>query len=92
MLSGVAWKGIPSSSIGGTGPYIPKVLLGIVDSEEERESRRQYYREKEQDDKVTKCIKAVKALRKAGMISAMVANELESKVHDDKGTLFHFLC
>jgi hypothetical protein len=85
MLSGVAWKDIKSSSVGGVGPYIPKVLLGIVDSEEEREARRQFYREKKRDEQIKSCIAAIKMLRKEGMISAVVATELESKVHDNDG-------
>ena len=86
MLSGVAWKDIQSSSVGGFGPYIPKVLLGIVDSEEERESRRQFIREKKRDEQIKSCITAVQMLRKEGMISAVVATELESKVHDEDGS------
>lgn len=85
MLSGAAWKDIQSSSIGGVGPYIPKVLLGVVDSEEERESRRQFYREKKREEQVKSCIAAVQMLRKEGMVSAAVATELESKVHDNDG-------
>ena len=86
MLSGVAWKDIQSSSVGGVGPYIPKVLLGVVDSEEEREARRRTYREKKRDEQVKSCIAAVKMLRKEGMISEVVATELESKVHDNDGS------
>ena len=86
MLSGVAWKDVQSSSVGGVGPYIPKVLLGIVDSEEEREARRQFYREKKQDEQIKSCTTAIKMLKKEGMISAVVATELESKVHDNDGS------
>lgn len=85
MLSGVAWKDTTSSSIGGTGPYIPKMLLGKFDSEEERESRRRFYREKKRDEQVRNSITAVTLLRKEGMISAAVASELESKAHDHDG-------
>jgi hypothetical protein len=85
MLSGVAWKDTTSSSMGGIGPYIPKMLLGKIDSEEERESRRRFYREKKRDEQVRNCTIAVKMLRKEGIISAAVASELESKVHDNEG-------
>jgi len=83
MLSGVAWKDTPSCSIGGTGPYIPKMLLGRFDSEEERESRRKYYREREQVKRVRDGMIAVKMLKKDGIIADTVAEELESKVEDD---------
>jgi hypothetical protein len=86
MLSGVAWKDTPSCSIGGTGPYIPKMLLGKFDSEEERESRRKYYREREQVKRVRDGMIAVKMLKKDGIIADTVAEELESKVEDDHGT------
>jgi len=85
MLSGVAWKDIQSSSVGGVGPYIPRVLLGIVDSEEEREARRQFYREKKRNEQIKSCVRAIKMLKKEGMISAVEATELESKVHDNDG-------
>ena len=89
MLSGVAWKDTTSSSMGGTGPYIPRMLLGKIDSEEERETRRRFYREKEKDEQVRNCLTAVKMLRKEGIISATVASELESKVHDNEGAPHH---
>jgi len=87
MLSGAAWKDIASSSIGGAGPYIPKLLLGRFDSEEERETRRQFYREQKENQRIRNCMAAVKMLNKEGVISDIVANELESKVHDDHGNI-----
>jgi hypothetical protein len=85
MISGAAWKDTISSSIGGTGPYIPKILLGRLDSEEERESRLRFYREQDRDERIKNSLTAVKILRKEGIISAIVADELESKVEDDNG-------
>ena len=91
MLSGAAWKDAPSCSIGGTGPYIPKMLLGRFDSEEERESRRRYYQEKIRAESVRNGIAAVNMLKKEGIISEAVAEELERKVDDDHGMFLNDL-
>jgi hypothetical protein len=85
LLSGAAWKDTLSSSIGGTGPYIPKILLGKIDTDEMRESRRQYAQEEMRKEKVQKRILAVKLIRKEGLVTDQVAEELESKVHDEHG-------
>jgi len=86
LLSGMAWKDTLSSSLGGTGPYIPKILLGKYDSEEERESRRQFYKEKKLEEQIKNGLTAIKMMRKEGLISDTIAVELESKVHDDDGS------
>jgi hypothetical protein len=85
MLSGAAWKDVPSSSIGGTGPYIPRILLGKVDSEEEREARKRSYGERFREEQVQNKITSVGMLRKEGIISAEVAEELQGKIHDEEG-------
>jgi hypothetical protein len=85
MLSGAAWKDTTSCSIGGTGPYIPKMLLGRSDSEEERETRRQFYRQWKRDLQVRNLLGVVEAMRGEGMIDESVAVELEGKVHDEDG-------
>ena len=85
MLSGAAWKDVPSSSIGGPGPYIPKMLLGIRDTQEQREARLRYYEKERRTDEIRNGLLAVNMLRKEGVISEQVAVELESKVHDDGG-------
>lgn len=85
MLSGAAWKDTISSSIGGTGPYIPKILLGKFDSEEERELRLRFYQKQKRDERIKNGMTAVKMLKREGIISATVADELESKVEDDNG-------
>jgi hypothetical protein len=87
LLSGAAWKDTPSSSIGGTGPYIPKLLLGKFDSEEVRESRRKYAREQMRRDKVQKHIVTLQLMKKEGLVTDEIAEELESKVHDEHGAL-----
>jgi hypothetical protein len=87
MLSGAAWKDTPSCSIGGTGPYIPKMLLGKIDTEEERETRRQFYRQWKRDSQVRNYLAAVKVMREEGMINENVAVELEGKVHDEDGEM-----
>jgi hypothetical protein len=86
MLSGVAWKDTVSSSIGGTGPYIPKMLLGRFDSEAERQARRDFYADRKRDEKVRNYATAVQLLREQGIISGQVAYELESKVQDEAGS------
>ena len=86
MLSGAAWKDTPSSSIGGTGPYVPKMLLGRFDSEAERETRRKFYADKKRDENVKNYATVVQLLKEEGIISGQVALELESKVHDEDGT------
>jgi hypothetical protein len=85
MLSGAAWKDTISCSIGGTGPYIPKMLLGRSDSEEERETRRQFYWQWKSDLQVRNLLGVVKVMREDGMIDEDVAVELEGKVHDEDG-------
>jgi hypothetical protein len=85
MLSGAAWKDVTSCSVGGSGPYIPKMLLGRFDSEEERESRLRYHRNKMREEQVRNALTAVKMMRQEGLISDVLASELESKVHDDFG-------
>jgi hypothetical protein len=61
------------------------MLLGQFDSEEERESRRRYYRERSHAERVKNGVTAVKMLRKEGIISDTVAEELEAKVDDNHG-------
>ena len=85
MLSGAAWKDTVSSSVGGPGPYIPKLLLGRIDSEEERETRRQFYQKQKKEQRTQNYMAAVKLLQKGKTISDVVAQELESKVHDEGG-------
>lgn len=85
MLTGAAWKDMSSSSIGGAGPYIPKVLLERFDTAGEREARRQFYREKKLDQQVRIFATAVKVLRQDGLISDELALDLDSKAHDDNG-------
>jgi len=91
MISGVAWKDMASSSVGGMGPYVPRILLGKVDSEEEREVRNRSYRERCQEEQVQNALSVVRMLRKEGIISAVVAEELRGRVHDEKG-IFCALC
>jgi len=86
MLSGAVWKDTTSSSVGGTGPYIPKMLLGRFDSEEERQTRRKFYLDKRRDENMRNYATAVQLLREEGIISGQVAYELESKVQDEDGT------
>jgi hypothetical protein len=85
MLSGAAWKDVPSSSVGGVGPYIPRILLGKVDSEEEREARKRSYRERFREEQLQNALAAVGMLRKEGIVSAETAEELQGKVHDEEG-------
>jgi len=85
MLSGAAWKDIPSSTVGGPGPYIPKLLLGIRDTQEQRETRLRFYQEQKRANEIRNGLLAVKMLRREGLVSDEVAQELESKVHDDEG-------
>ena len=85
MLSGAAWKDTPSCSIGGTGPYIPKMLLGRFDSEAERQARRRFYADKRREENRRNYATAVQLLREEGIISGHVAYELESKVQDEDG-------
>ena len=85
MLSGAAWKDIPSSTVGGPGPYIPKLLLGIRDTQEQRETRLRFYQEQKRANEIRNGLLAVKMLRREGLVSDEVARELESKVHDDEG-------
>ena len=87
MLSGAAWKDTPSCSIGGTGPYIPRMLLGKFDGEEIRERRRQFYRQWKKDLQARDYLAAVKLMREEGMVSEKVAAELEGKVHDEDGEM-----
>jgi hypothetical protein len=89
MLSGAAWKDVTSCSMGGSGPYIPKMLLGRFDSEEERESRLRYHRNKMREEQIRNALTAVKMMRQEGLISDALASELESKVHDDFGLACH---
>jgi hypothetical protein len=91
MLSGAAWKDVASSSIGGSGPYVPKMLLGRFDSEEERESRLRYQGNKRREERIRNAMTAVKMMRQDGLISDAVASELDSKVHDDFGMPFTLL-
>jgi hypothetical protein len=86
MLSGAAWKDTTSSSVGGTGPYVPKMLLGRFDSEAERQTRRNFYMEKRRDENMRNYATAVQLLREEGIISGHVAYELESKLQDEDGT------
>jgi len=86
MLSGAAWKDTTSSSIGGTGPYVPKMLLGRFDSVAERQTRRKFYLDKKRDENMRNYATAVQLLRGEGIISGQVAYELESKVQDEDGT------
>jgi hypothetical protein len=88
MLSGAAWKDVPSSSIGGTGPYIPRILLGKVDSEEEREARKRSYGERFREEQMQNKLASIGMLRKEEIISAEVADELQGKVHDEEGISF----
>ena len=76
-----------SSSLGGIGPYIPKMLLGRFDTVGEREARLQFHQDKKLDQQVRTFTTAVKVLRQEGIISDEEALELESKVHDDKGRI-----
>src|SRR5579859_4470234 len=85
MLSGAAWKDATSSSLGGTGPYIPKMLLGKFDSEEERETRRQWLRDKMKGERIRNSLAAIELLKKDGIISEGLFSELESKVEDEDG-------
>jgi len=85
MISGVAWKDMTSSSVGGMGPYVPRILLGKVDSEEEREVRSRSYRERYQEEQIQNALSVVRVLRKEGIISALVAEELRGRVHDEEG-------
>lgn len=85
MLSGAAWKETVSSSLGGPGPYIPKLLLGKIDTEEEREARRQFYRKQKLNDQMRNYMAVVNLLKKTSAISEDVSKELESKVHDEDG-------
>jgi len=87
MLSGAAWKDVPSSSIGGTGPYIPKMLLGIRDTKEQRDARLRFYEVQRREEEIRNGLLAVKLMRKEGMISDEIAEELQSKVQDDEGII-----
>jgi len=87
MLSGAAWKDTLSSSIGGTGPYIPKILLGRFDSEAERQARRKFYTDKKRDENMRNYATVVQLLREERIISGHVAYELESKIQDEDGTI-----
>jgi hypothetical protein len=85
MLSGAAWKDMPSSAIGGPGPYIPKLLLGIRDTQEQREARLRTHEKERRAQEIRNGLLAVEMLRKEGLITEQVAAELESKVEDDEG-------
>jgi len=91
MISGVAWKDVASSSVGGIGPYVPRILLGKVDSEDEREARKRSYRERYQEEQVQNALSVVRMLRKEGIVSAAVAEELHGRVHDEDGIFYFFV-
>ena len=63
------------------------MLLGQVDSEEEREGRRLHYRQWKREVQVRNHLTAVKIMREEGMINDNVAVELEGKVHDEDGEM-----